>query len=93
MCPRSRGPNRHETCPTGQGVWSADQPLGPSGQGFGPLGDDDFDIWLTLLCHHLKCSNLVPKFLKSNKHKNRGTRLVDKVNTWLFYTFTRYVGA
>jgi hypothetical protein len=21
------------------------------------------------------------------------TRLVDKANTWLFYTFTRYVGA
>jgi hypothetical protein len=31
-------------------------------------GDDNFDIWLTSLCHPLKCSNLVPKFLKSNKH-------------------------
>jgi hypothetical protein len=31
-------------------------------------GDDDFDIWSTSLCHPLKCSNLVPKFLKSNKH-------------------------
>jgi hypothetical protein len=58
-----------------------------------PRGDDHFDIWSTLLCHPLKCSNLVPKFLKSNKHYNRGTRLVDKVNTWLFYTFTRHVGA
>jgi hypothetical protein len=58
-----------------------------------PRGEDDFDIWSTLLCHHLKCSNLVPKFLKSNKHYNHGTRLVDKVNTWLFHTFTRHVGA
>jgi hypothetical protein len=32
------------------------------------LGDDVFDIWSTSLCHPLKCSNLVPKFLKSNKH-------------------------
>jgi hypothetical protein len=58
-----------------------------------PRGDDDFDIWSTLFCHLLKCSNLVPKFLKSNEHYNRGTRLVDKVNTWLFYTFTQNVGA
>jgi hypothetical protein len=43
-------------------------------------------------CNFLKCSNLTPMFLKSNKHQNRGTRLVDKVNTWLFYTFTRHVG-
>jgi hypothetical protein len=40
----------------------------------------------------LKCSNLAPMFLKSNKHQNRGTRLVDKVNIWLFYTFTWHVG-
>jgi hypothetical protein len=33
-----------------------------------PHGDDDFDIWSTSLCHPLKCSKLVPKFLKSNKH-------------------------
>jgi hypothetical protein len=33
-----------------------------------PRGDDDFDIWSTSLCHPLKCSNLVHKFLKSNKH-------------------------
>jgi hypothetical protein len=33
-----------------------------------PRGDDDFDIWSTSLCHPLKCSNLVPMFLKSNKH-------------------------
>jgi hypothetical protein len=33
-----------------------------------PRGDDDFDIWSTLLCHPLKCSNLVSKFLKSKKH-------------------------
>jgi hypothetical protein len=55
-------------------------------------GDDDFDIWSILLCHPLKCSNLVPKFQKSDKHYNRGMRLVDTVNMWLFYTFTRYVG-
>jgi hypothetical protein len=41
----------------------------------------------------MKCTNLAPKFLKLNKHYNRGTRLVDKVNTWLMYTFTRHVGA
>jgi hypothetical protein len=29
-----------------------------------PHDDDDFDIWSTSLCHLLKCSNLVPKFLK-----------------------------
>jgi hypothetical protein len=33
-----------------------------------PCGDDDFDIWSTSPCHPLKCSNLVPKFLKLNKH-------------------------
>jgi hypothetical protein len=33
-----------------------------------PRGDDDFDIWSTSLCHPLKCSNLVPEFLKSDKH-------------------------
>jgi hypothetical protein len=44
-------------------------------------------------CNFLKCSNLAPMFLKSNKHLNRGTRLVDKVNTWLFYIFTQHVGA
>jgi hypothetical protein len=32
-----------------------------------PRGDDDFDIWSTSLSHPLKCSNSVPKFLKSNK--------------------------
>jgi hypothetical protein len=36
---------------------------------------------------------LASMFLKSNKHYNRGTRLVDKVNAWLFYTFARHVGA
>jgi hypothetical protein len=33
-----------------------------------PRGDDDFGIWSISLCHPLKCSNLVLKFLKSNKH-------------------------
>jgi hypothetical protein len=33
-----------------------------------PCGDNYFDSWSTSLCHPLKCSNLVPKFLKSNKH-------------------------
>jgi hypothetical protein len=33
-----------------------------------PHCDDNFDIWSTSLCHLLKCSNLVHKFLKSNKH-------------------------
>jgi hypothetical protein len=33
-----------------------------------PHGDDDFDIWSTSLCQPLQCSNLLPKFLKSNKH-------------------------
>jgi hypothetical protein len=39
-----------------------------------------------------KCSILAPMFLKSNKHWNHGTRIVDKVNTWLFYIFTQHVG-
>jgi hypothetical protein len=56
---------------------SAVQRLGPLGLGSGPTwsicqihprGDDDFDIWSTLPCYALKCSNLVPKSLKSNKH-------------------------
>jgi hypothetical protein len=33
-----------------------------------PRGDDDFDVWSASPCHPLKRSNLVPKFLKSNKH-------------------------
>jgi hypothetical protein len=74
-------PTRHRVWPT----WSTCQ--------IHPHGDDDFDIWSTSLCHPLKCSNLVPKFLKSNKHYNCGTRLADKVNTWLFHIFTRHVGA
>jgi hypothetical protein len=49
--------------PTQSGVW-----LTWSVYQIHPHGDDDFDIWSTLLCHPLKCSNLVPKFLKSNKH-------------------------
>jgi hypothetical protein len=44
-------------------------------------------------CNFLKCSNLASMFLKSNKYYNRGTRLVDKVNAWLFYTFAQHVGA
>jgi hypothetical protein len=53
------------------------RPLSPLGLGSGltwsmchihPCGVDDFVIWSTLLYHPLKCSNLVPKFLKSNKH-------------------------
>jgi hypothetical protein len=58
--------------------WSASQPTpGPVWPGIWPTwytcqihprGDDDFDIWSTSLCHLLKCSNLVPKFLKSDKH-------------------------
>jgi hypothetical protein len=43
-------------------------------------------------CNFLKCSILAPMFLKLNKHLNHGTRLVDKVNIWLFYIFTRHVG-
>jgi hypothetical protein len=63
------------------------RPLGPLGLGFDhlvhmsntPCGDAHFDIWSTSLCNPMKCSNLVPKFLKSIKHYNRGIRLVDKV--------------
>jgi hypothetical protein len=33
-----------------------------------PRGDDDFDMWSTLLCYPLKYFNLVHMFLKSNKH-------------------------
>jgi hypothetical protein len=60
MCPRSHGPNRHKTWP-----WGLAHLVHVSNI---PRGDDDFDIWSTLLYHPLKCSNLVPKFLKSNKH-------------------------
>jgi hypothetical protein len=74
--------------PTRAGVW----PTWSTCQ-IHPRGDDDFDIWSTSLCHPLKWSNLVPKVMKLNKHYNLGTRLVDKVNTWLFHTFTRHVGA
>jgi hypothetical protein len=57
--------------------WAGRWPLGPLGLGSGPAwstcqidprGDDDFVIWSTSPYHPLKCSNLVPKFLKSNKH-------------------------
>jgi hypothetical protein len=49
--------------PTWPGVW----PTWSTCQ-IHPRGDDDFDILSTSLCHPLKYSNLVPKFLKSNKH-------------------------
>jgi hypothetical protein len=49
--------------PTQPGVW-----LTWSTCQIHPRGDDDFDIWSILLYHPLKCSNLAPKFLKSNKH-------------------------
>jgi hypothetical protein len=70
-------PNHLKPWSTGQGVGLVDRSLGPLGRGSGPTwsmcqihphGDDDFDIWSTLLCHPLKCSNLVPTFLKSNKY-------------------------
>jgi hypothetical protein len=57
--------------------WAGRWLLGPLGLGSGPAwstcqidprGDDDFVIWSTSPYHPLKCSNLVPKFLKSNKH-------------------------
>jgi hypothetical protein len=37
MRPRSCGPNRHKIWLGGQGVWLADQPLGPFSLGFDPL--------------------------------------------------------
>jgi hypothetical protein len=86
----------------GQGVGMTSRPPGPTWPGvwatwstcqIHPRCDAHFDIWSMSLYNPLKCSNLVPKFLKSNKHLNHGTRLVNKLNTWLFYTFTRYVGA
>jgi hypothetical protein len=36
-------------------------------------------------CKFLKCSNLAHMFLKSNKHENRGTRLVDKVHGYFIH--------
>jgi hypothetical protein len=68
------GRDRLNPCPAGQGVGSA---LGPTRPGVWPTwstcqihprGDDDFNIWSSSLCHPLKCSNFIPKFLKSNKH-------------------------
>jgi hypothetical protein len=53
--------------PTPRPVWLVVWPTQSTCQ-IHPRGDDDFDIWPTSLCHPLKCSNLVPKFLKSDKH-------------------------
>jgi hypothetical protein len=68
-CPQSHRPNRHKTWPTGR-------PLGPFGLGFGPLGPCIKYTPMVMMiltfcqfyCYPLKCSNLVSKFLKSNKH-------------------------
>jgi hypothetical protein len=60
--PKNRA-SRLATLPTRPRVWST-----WSTCQIYPRGDDDFDIWSTLLCHPLKYSNLVPEFLKSNKH-------------------------
>jgi hypothetical protein len=57
------GPSSRALCPLGLGS----SPLGPRVK-YTPRGDDDFDILSTSLCYPLKCSNLIPKFLKSNKH-------------------------
>jgi hypothetical protein len=72
------GPNRLKPWLTGEGVELAGRPTpGPtrprvwptwSTCEIHPRGGDDFDIWSTSLCYPLKCSNLVAKFLKSNKH-------------------------
>jgi hypothetical protein len=57
--------------------WAGRPAPGPTQRGVWPTwstcqihhhGDDGFDIWSTSFCHPLKCSKLVPKFLKSNKH-------------------------
>jgi hypothetical protein len=55
-------PAPRPTCPRVWCTWSTWQ--------IHPRGDSHFDIWLTSLCNPLKCSYLVPKFLKSNKHKS-----------------------
>jgi hypothetical protein len=55
--------SRPAPLPTRPGVW----PTWSTCQ-IHPRGDDDFNIWSTSLCHPFKCSNLVPEFLKSNKH-------------------------
>jgi hypothetical protein len=51
--------DRPAPLPTRLGIW----PTWSTCQ-IDPRGDDDFDIWSTSLCHPLKCSNLVPEFLK-----------------------------
>jgi hypothetical protein len=57
--------------------WASQSAPGPTRPGVWPTwttcqthlrGDDDFGIWSTSLCHPLKCSNFVAKFLKLNKH-------------------------
>jgi hypothetical protein len=53
--------------PTAGPTWPAVRPTWSMYQ-IHPRGDDNFDIWYTSHCHPLKCLNLVPKFLKSNKH-------------------------
>jgi hypothetical protein len=49
--------------PTWPGIW----PTWSTCQ-IHPRGEAYFGIWSTSLCNPLKFSNLVPKFLKSNKH-------------------------
>jgi hypothetical protein len=74
MNPRAEPPQTLAARPRS---WAGQHALGPVWPGVWPTwsmrqihprGDDDFDIWSISLCHPLKCSNLVRKFLKSNKH-------------------------
>jgi hypothetical protein len=54
-------------------------------------GDNLFYIWLNFPFGPLKSSKLHSGFLKSNKHKNYGTRLVDRVLTWSFLAYAWHV--
>jgi hypothetical protein len=62
--------------PAGQGVWPAGHPLGPHISGLctrPPHVRRIPGVTLILVeyhisCNFLKCSNLVPVFLKSNRH-------------------------
>jgi hypothetical protein len=65
------GLNRLKPWPAGHGVGPADWPLCPLGLGSGPLAPCvkyTPVVMMILRFGPLKCSNLVPELLKSNKH-------------------------
>jgi hypothetical protein len=94
-------PNLLKPWSTGQVVRPTDHPLGPLGLGSGSLGPHvkyTPVVMMNLIfgqVYFVIPWNAPIWYLSSwnqIKYYNRGTRLVDKVNTWLLHTFTRHVG-